>query len=120
MTPGRHVPLTLRLALLLLVVVAIATICSLASPTRERPADLTPTPYVPTVIVVDPTPRVSLPVATRTATMVPERLLTTPAVTRVPPTATPEPTSTPTAEPTRKPPEEMRQRGFHATLPSPA
>lgn len=106
----RHEPLPLAtvlaaLALLLLLLVVLSR--CLAPAVADVPA--TPTPYVPTVIVIsDPTPRIAgSPRPHWSPTPAPERILNTP----VPPVLEmPTSTPTPTPEPTKKPMGEMTQR----------
>lgn len=93
----RHQPLSfwsILPVLLLLIVLGGWAIVRYATPTRERPADLTPT-VVP-VIVLEPTPRV-FPTPRLTPTPEPTEGIVRPTSTPRPPTATPEPTATSTA-----------------------
>jgi hypothetical protein len=109
----RHQPLDLRVLLLAAgVLLGLAVLLSRCLAPTPPPPPVTSTPYVPTVVVVDPTRPVALPptAAPPPAVPTPEPLLMTPVI--VPAyTRTPIPTDTPTSEPTRKPPDQMQQRG---------
>jgi hypothetical protein len=106
MTPGRHVPTTLLAILVFFLLLAFGACIVLLNPGRERPADVTPTPYAPTVVVVDPTRPVAVPPPPAVPT--PERLLMTPVVV---PAYTKTPTPTPSPAPTKKPMTEKVERG---------
>jgi hypothetical protein len=93
----------LTMALVLLVSIGLGACIVLLNPGRDRPADLTPTPYVPTV-VVGPTRPVPPTVAPPPTMPTPERLLLTPVIVPAPtrtPTVEPTPTETPTPKPER-------------------
>jgi hypothetical protein len=101
----RHQPLSIRTALLVLVLLAVIAayvIVRYAAPVRERPADIEPTRVVVTTTpltvptgTADPVPSMTL-APTVPPMLIPENILTTPTSTPVPPSPTHEPTSTPT------------------------
>lgn len=100
----RYEPMSVGLAaavLLLLLIFLGALIVYIAVPTiRGRPADLTPTPYVPTVVVIQEPTR-PVPAPPPHTPLPPEPLLMTPLV-------VPAPTRTPTPSPV--PPTETPER----------
>jgi hypothetical protein len=110
----RHEPMSIVVVIVaLFALIAIGAAIVLLNPGRERPADITPTPYVPTVVVIqDPTRPVAPPPPPHTP-LPPEPLLLTPQIvpapTRTPTPSLVPPTSTP--EPTKKPMTEKVERG---------
>lgn len=107
---ARHEPIPPGIVVALVLVLAVfwglILYLTLRSGPGERPADLTPTPSPPVVVVTTEPTRPVVVSPTATVTPVPEVLLTTPTRTPLPPVLlidTPTPTLTPTIEGTRVP-----------------
>lgn len=92
----------LLLIVAFVVAIGLGALIVLLTPTRDRPADVTPTATETRAVVVvrtDPTRAVAMPPSATPTSGPPEPILTTPTRTSIPPTLTPSPTATFTPKP---------------------